>query len=131
MLGALLGGAAGTVVGFAVGSLGREEPSCLSSPCEGHSYAKRGAHVGLVIGIPVGAFIGWRGTFRGGSSTHDLRRLRLLRPSGERQRPHGGDRAGEREHRSDDEHVPAETGGEIDNHGKQKPAERSPDGKTR
>jgi len=64
VVGAIVGGATGAAIGFAVGSMGNSEPSCLSSPCEGHSYARQGARVGLVVGIPLGAIIGWRGAFR-------------------------------------------------------------------
>jgi hypothetical protein len=81
VIGAFLGGAAGAAIGFAVGSLGGEEPSCVASPCEGHSYAKQGARVGLVVGIPVGAIIGWRGTFlRGSTNARDVSRSSVRRP---------------------------------------------------
>ena len=131
VVGALLGGAAGAVIGLALGSLAGEEPSCVSSPCKGHSYAKQGTRVGLVIGTPVGAIIGWRGAFRRAGSAHDLVRTRFFHPPGQSEGTHSRDGAGEREHRGHNEHVPAGAGGQVDDHGKQKPAERSPAGEPR
>jgi hypothetical protein len=60
--GAIVGAAAGAAVGYLLGSLGGAEPSCIapSNSCHSHSYGKQGARVGLIVGIPIGAIIGWR-----------------------------------------------------------------------
>jgi hypothetical protein len=61
--GAFVGAALGAALGYGIGSLGKAEPSCVAPPgatCKGHSYAAQGARVGLIIGIPLGAIIGWR-----------------------------------------------------------------------
>jgi hypothetical protein len=61
--GAFVGAALGAVLGYAIGSLGAAEPSCVASPgatCKGHNFAGQGARIGLSIGIPIGAIIGWR-----------------------------------------------------------------------
>src|SRR5689334_2979769 len=80
VIGAFLGRAAGAAIGFGIGSLGGEEPSCVAARCQGHSYAKQGARVGLVVGVPVGAIIGWRGTFlRSSTNARDVSRSSVRR----------------------------------------------------